>query len=33
VSPLLTASSASETVQETGGMIDMKAETSDGGAH
>ena len=33
VNPLLTASSASETVQETGGMIDMKAETSDGGAH
>ena len=33
VSPLLTASAASETVQETGGMIDMKAETSDGGAH
>jgi RND family efflux transporter MFP subunit len=33
VSPLLTASPASETVQETGGMIDMKAETSDGGAH
>ena len=33
VSPLLAASPASETVQETGGMIDMKAETSDGGAH
>jgi RND family efflux transporter MFP subunit len=33
VSPLLTASPASETVQESGGMIDMKAETSDGGAH
>jgi RND family efflux transporter MFP subunit len=33
VNPLLTASPASETVQETGGMIDMKAETSDGGAH
>jgi RND family efflux transporter MFP subunit len=33
VNPLLTASPASETVQESGGMIDMKAETSDGGAH
>lgn len=33
VSPLLTASPASETVQESGGMIDMKAATSDGGAH
>ena len=33
VNPLLTASPASETVQETGGMIDMKAEASDGGAH
>jgi RND family efflux transporter MFP subunit len=33
VSPLLTASPASETVQETGGMIDMKAEADDGGAH
>ena len=33
VSPLLTASPASETVQESGGMIDMKAETGDGGAH
>ncbi|MGA2171061.1 MAG: efflux RND transporter periplasmic adaptor subunit [Terracidiphilus sp.] len=33
VSPLLTASPASETVQESGGMIDMKAEASDGGAH
>ena len=33
VNPLLTPSPASETVQETGGMIDMKAETSDGGAH
>ena len=33
VSPLLAASPASETVQESGGMIDMKAEASDGGAH
>jgi RND family efflux transporter MFP subunit len=33
VSPLLTASPASETVQESGGMIDMKAEAGDGGAH
>ena len=33
VNPLLTPSPASETVQETGGMIDMKAETGDGGAH
>jgi len=33
VAPLLTASPASETVQESGGMIDMKAETSDGGGH
>jgi len=33
VSPLLTASPASETVQETGGMIDMKADASNGGAH
>ena len=33
VSPLLTAEPASETVQETGGMIDMKAEASNGGAH
>jgi RND family efflux transporter MFP subunit len=33
VNPLLTPEPASETAQETGGMIDMKAETSDGGAH
>jgi RND family efflux transporter MFP subunit len=33
VSPLLTASPASETVQESGGMIDMKAEATEGGAH
>jgi RND family efflux transporter MFP subunit len=33
VSPLLTASPASETVQESGGMIDMKAEASGGGTH
>jgi RND family efflux transporter MFP subunit len=33
VSALLTASPASETVQESGGMIDMKAEAADGGAH
>jgi RND family efflux transporter MFP subunit len=33
VSPLLSASPASETVQESGGMIDMKAEAGDGGAH
>jgi RND family efflux transporter MFP subunit len=33
VNALLTAEPASETAQETGGMIDMKAETSDGGAH
>ncbi len=33
VSPLLTAEPASETVQETGGMIDMKASASNGGAH
>ena len=33
VSPLLTASPASETVQESGGMIDMKSEASGGGAH
>ena len=32
VNPLLTSEPASETSQETGGMIDMKAETSDGGA-
>lgn len=33
VSPLLTTSPASETVQESGGMIDMKAEAGSGGAH
>jgi RND family efflux transporter MFP subunit len=33
VSPLVTASPASETVQESGGMIDMKAEAGDGGGH
>jgi RND family efflux transporter MFP subunit len=33
VNALLTSEPASETVQETGGMIDMKAESSDGGAH
>jgi RND family efflux transporter MFP subunit len=33
VNPLLTTESASETVQETGGMIDMKAEATSGGAH
>jgi multidrug efflux pump subunit AcrA (membrane-fusion protein) len=33
VSPLLTTSPASETVQESGGMIDMKAEVSNGGTH
>jgi len=33
VSPLITSEPASETVQETGGMIDMKAEASNGGAH
>ena len=33
VNPLLTPEPASETSQETGGMIDMKAESSDGGAH
>jgi RND family efflux transporter MFP subunit len=33
VNALLTPEPASETAQETGGMIDMKAETSDGGAH
>jgi RND family efflux transporter MFP subunit len=31
VIPLLTASPASETVQESGGMIDMKAEAGNGG--
>lgn len=33
VSPLLASSPASETVQETGGTIDMKAEASNGGTH
>ena len=33
VSPLLAASPASEIVQESGGMIDMKAEATEGGAH
>jgi len=33
VNVLLTPGPASETAQQTGGMIDMKAETSDGGAH
>ncbi|HUV69041.1 MAG TPA: efflux RND transporter periplasmic adaptor subunit [Terracidiphilus sp.] len=33
VNPLLTAAPASETVQESGGMIDMKAEADNGGAH
>lgn len=33
VNALLTSEPASETAQQTGGMIDMKAETSDGGAH
>ena len=33
VSALLTPEPASETVQQTGGMIDMKAEASNGGAH
>ena len=33
VSPLAISTQASETVQETGGMIDMKAETAEGGAH
>jgi RND family efflux transporter MFP subunit len=32
VHPLITTEPASETVQESGGMIDMKAEESDGGA-
>ena len=31
VNPLLTPEPASETVQESGGMIDMKAETNGGG--
>jgi RND family efflux transporter MFP subunit len=33
VSPLPASVPASETLQETGGMIDMKAEAGDGGAH
>jgi RND family efflux transporter MFP subunit len=33
ISPLVISSPASETVQDTGGMIDMKAEGNDGGAH
>jgi RND family efflux transporter MFP subunit len=33
VSPLQTPVPASETVQESGGMIDMKADASTGGAH
>ena len=33
VSPLAISTQASETVQETGGMIDMKAEAAEGGAH
>jgi RND family efflux transporter MFP subunit len=33
VSPLLTSNSASETLQETGGTIDLKSEASNGGAH
>ena len=33
VNALLTSEPASETVQETGGMIDMKADASSGGAH
>lgn len=33
ISPVLISAPASETAQETGGMIDMKAEGSDGGAH
>jgi multidrug efflux pump subunit AcrA (membrane-fusion protein) len=33
VNPLQTSEPASETVQETGGMIDMKAETSNGDTH
>jgi RND family efflux transporter MFP subunit len=33
VSPILTQEPASETVHESGGMIDMKAEQADGGAH
>ncbi len=33
VSPIVTKTPASETVHESGGMIDMKAEQTDGGAH
>jgi RND family efflux transporter MFP subunit len=33
VSPILTGEPASETVQESGGMIDLKADENDGGAH
>lgn len=33
VSPMMSSAPASETVQETGGMIDMKSEASNGGAH
>jgi hypothetical protein len=33
VSALDTTEPASETIQETGGMIDMKGDASDGGAH
>ena len=33
VSPIEAQEPASETVQESGGMIDMKAEQADGGAH
>jgi RND family efflux transporter MFP subunit len=33
VSPLLVTTPASETVQQSGGMIDMKAENGAGGAH
>jgi hypothetical protein len=32
VSPIETAEPASETVRESGGMIDMKSEQADGGA-
>jgi hypothetical protein len=33
VNPLLTPEPASETVQESGGMIDMKAEENAGDSH
>ena len=33
VSPLLISTPSSETVQESGGMIDLKAQASDGGSH